>query len=473
MLKKQLFSPRLLFVSSACLAFFAAHLAHAQSLADPAAKSQTEASAQSDQISSDFATVTGPIVSILSSYDGAFGPAYKDHPDTAGAVGPNDVVDFVGAYVIVRQKITGRILRQQTQKQFWSALGVNPGTLNDPRIIYDPVSSRWYAVNAGPYIFLAVSRDSDPLHPWQAVVVSKIISGDLLPRIGVDANGLYVCAYGGVVSSLNTADCFVFPKADVLWTSARKLSVARMKTFTKLPYELFPATDFNPGKAPTDPEILLTRQGGQNVSSPIPMVLLLNKITWSGAAPIMSATQTVLTAMTYDTPGSALQPSEPPIRGAENHRFFNVFGVGTSVFAATGSKMNGRSGIEWFEVNSSGALLQQGAITDPSYDVLFPTVAVDKNRNLAIGYTKVSANQAASVYVSARLGTDPAGTLRAPALVAPGTAVYKCSANPVGWGTYSSTVLDPANPLVLWTFQEYANSSTPCRWATRWISFSL
>jgi hypothetical protein len=81
--------------------------------------------------------------------------------------------------------------------------------------------------------------------------------------------------------------------------------------------------------------------------------------------------------------------------------------------------MSGRSGIEWFELNSSGALLQQGAITDPNYDVLFPTVAVDKNRNLAIGYTKVSASEAASVYVSARLGTDPAGTLRAPALIAP------------------------------------------------------
>ena len=473
MLQDNLFSPRLLSLSFAFLALFMDSLAHAQSPVGAIANSQTETSTQPDKDGSDLATATGPVVKVLSSFDGAYGAAYKDHPDTAGAVGPNDVVDFVGAYFIVRQKSTGKILRQQTQKQFWSALGVNPGTLNDPRIVYDPVSNRWYAVSAGPYMFLAASRDSDPLHPWQAVVVSKIISGDLLPRIGVDVNGLYICGYGGMVNKVNTADCFVFPKADVLWTSVQKLSLARMKTFTKLPYELFPATDWNPGKGPADPEMFLTRQGGQNVSSPIPMVLLANKITWSGAVPTMSASQTVLTAMTYDTPGPALQPSGPPIRGAENHRFFNLFGVGTSVFAATGSKMNGRSGIKWFEVNSSGALLQQGAITDPNYDVLFPTVAVDKNRNLAIGYTKVSASEAASVYVSARLGTDPAGTLRAPVLVAPGTTTYKCSTNPVGWGTYSSTVVDPTNPLVLWTFQEYAHSSTACQWTTRWVSFSL
>ena len=272
MLQEKLFSPRLLSLSFAFLALFTNSLAHAQSPVGAIANSQTGTSIQLNtrpiarpiKDSSDLATAAAPIVNVLSSFDGAYGAAYKDHPDTAGAVGPSNVVDFVGAYFIVRQKITGRILQQQTQKQFWSALGVNPGTLNDPRIVYDPVSNRWYAVSAGPYIFLAVSRDSDPTHPWQAVVVSKIISGDLLPRVGVDVNGLYICGYGGVVNNVNTADCFVFPKADVLWTSTQKLSRTRMKTFTRLPYELFPATDFNPGKAPSDPEMFLTRQGGQN-----------------------------------------------------------------------------------------------------------------------------------------------------------------------------------------------------------------
>jgi len=472
MFYNRVISPRLFWLFSLTLVEFAAVQSRAQSALEVSA-SNYGTLRQADPNGAGAATTTGSIITVLNSYDGASGPAYKDHPDTSGAVGPNHVVDFVGAYYIVRDKATGKILSQRTQKQFWAGLGVSPGTLNDPRIIYDLLSNRWFAVSAGPYMFLAVSSDSNPLHGWQGVIVSKIISGDLLPRVGVDINGLYICGYGGLVNKVGTANCFIFPKADVLWGSTRKISLARMKTFTKLPYELFPATDFNPQKAPGDPEMFLTRQGGQNVSSPIPMVLLLKKVTWSGAVPAMSATQTILTAMTYDTPGSAFQPSQPPIRGAENHRFFNLFGFGTSVFAATGSKMNGRSAIEWYEVNSSGALLQQSAISDPNYDVVFPTVAVNANRDLAIGFTKVSATEFPSVYVAARLGTDPAGTLRAPVLVATGTATYKCSVNPVGWGTYSSTVVDPANPLVLWTFQEYSNSATACQWMTRWVSFSL
>ena len=411
-------------------------------------------------------------VKILNSYDGASGPGYKDHPDPSGAVGPNHVVDFVGADFIVRDKATGSILHQETQTQFWSGLGVAPGTLNDPRIIFDPVSQRWFAVSAGPNIFLAVSGDANPLNPWQGVVVSTIIQGDLLPRVGVDVNGIYVCGYG-VVNTTNTANCFVMPKSDALWSGATKISLARMKTFTNLPYELFPATDFNPNKAPSDPEIFLTRQGGQNVSSPVPFVLLMNKVTWTGAVPQMSATMTIPTAMMYDTPGSAPQPSGPPIRGVEDHRLFNVFGTGSSVFTATGSNINGRIGIVWFEVSAAGAIVQQGTIASPNYDALFPTIAADANRNVAIGFTKVSASEFASSYVAVRLSADAPGTLRAPVLLASGNAAYQCSANPVGWGTYSSTVVDPSAPLVLWTFQEYAHSSTSCQWSTRWVSFSL
>jgi hypothetical protein len=199
----------------------------------------------------------------------------------------------------------------------------------------------------------------------------------------------------------------------------------------------------------------------------------MNKVTWIGAVPHMSATISIPTAMMYDTPGSAPQPSGPPIRGVEDHRFFNVFGVGSSVFAATGTSVNGRIGIVWFEVSTAGAIVQQGSIASANFDALFPTIAADATGNVAIGYSKVSATEFASVYVASRQAADPPGTLGAPVVLAAGNSGYQCSTNPVGWGTYSSTVVDPSNPLVLWTFQEYAHSSTACQWSTRWVSFSL
>jgi hypothetical protein len=175
-------------------------------------------------------------------------------------------------------------------------------------------------------------------------------------------------------------------------------------------------------------------------------------------------------------PGDAIQPGgSPAIRGVENHRFFDVFASGGSIFSSQGSQINGRVGLEWFEVRvSDGALVQQGQLADPSYDILFPSLAADSNGNIGIGFTKTSATEFPSVYLSGRLSTDPLNTLMTPVLATAGTAGYSCPPNsPVGWGTYSSTMQDPSNPLTLWTFQEYANTASNCQWATRWVAFSL
>jgi hypothetical protein len=257
-----------------------------------------------------------------------------------------------------------------------------------------------------------------------------------------------------------------------------------MVSFTGLDFEMVPAIDLNPSKPVTAPEALLTRQGSQNATA-LPMVLVLQQITWSGSGCLtaggscsasISAAQNISTNFTYTTPANAVQPgSGQAIRGAEDHRFFDVFASGGSIFAAHGTEIGSRIGFEWFEVRiSDGTVLQQAQLSDPNADLIFPSVAVDSNGNLGIGYTKTSASEFPSVYLTGRLSTDPANTLRTPMLATAGTAAYACNLNnPVGWGTYSSTVQDPSNPLTLWTYQEYANNGNNCQWATHWVAFTL
>ncbi|MDB6100277.1 MAG: hypothetical protein JWO52_276 [Gammaproteobacteria bacterium] len=438
-------------------------------------------SAQSAPASATTLAVSSAAISVTAAFDGVSGPAYSDHPDLGGAVGPSHVVDFVGASFTVHDKSTGAILRQLTQTQFWTNAGVSPGTLLDPRLVYDPLAGRWYGVNAGPYAFLAVSAGSDPTGAWQGVTLSTAVSGDLLVKVAFDANGVYVCHYGGNTNAV----CYAIPKVDLLWGAQLAApTLARMATFTNLAFELVPAIDLDPGKPVTAAEALLTRQGSQNATN-LPMVLILNEITWSGGGCLtlnasctasMSGAQTIGTHFTYTTPGNATQPgSAPPIRGVENHRFMDVFASGGSVFAAQGSEIGGRVGFNWFEVRvSDGTLVQQGQLADPDYDVLFPTLAADANGNIGIGFTKISATEFPSVYLSGRLAGDPLNTLMTPVLATSGSAGYSCPpTSPVGWGTYSSTMQDPSNPLTLWTYQEYANSATACHWSTRWVAFSL
>ncbi len=433
---------------------------------------------------------SGGNVTILKSFDGVSGPGYKDHPDPSGAVGPDALVDFTGSAFAVRNKTTGTMLEQETQTQFWKNAGISPGPINDPRIIYDPLSSRWFAVESAPYDLLAVSMDSDPTHAWKAVILTKIVSGDLLERVGVDANGVYVCSFGKNTPPFE-AICFAIPIKDLLWSGKQSPLLSHMTTFPHLPFETFPAADFDPVKTAAAPEIFLTREGGQNGANS-PLVLLMEKVTWSGETAHISSTQRIPTSLFYTTPGNAIQPgsSSPFIKGREDHRLLDLVVSNGNVYGAFGTEINHRVGADWFEVRiSDGAVLQQSTIADPTYDMLFPTVAVDSKGDMAFGFTKTSATAYPSVYVAARTANDPLDRLETPVLAAGGTSAYSCpmglgmtwlghllklaTNNPVGWGTYSTTVQDASNPEVLWTYQEFGNSSRPCQWGTHWSAFII
>src|SRR5579864_6268985 len=73
--------------------------------------------------------------------DSAIGP--KATPDNVGAAGPEHVVDFTCANVVVHEKKTGDVLQRKTQVQFWKDLGFENVSPNDPRFMYDPLSARW------------------------------------------------------------------------------------------------------------------------------------------------------------------------------------------------------------------------------------------------------------------------------------------------------------------------------------------
>jgi hypothetical protein len=49
-------------------------------------------------------TTTEPGVTILTTFPGDTGPGPKDAPDNSGAVGPNHVVDFTNANVVIHDK---------------------------------------------------------------------------------------------------------------------------------------------------------------------------------------------------------------------------------------------------------------------------------------------------------------------------------------------------------------------------------
>src|SRR5262245_60131627 len=88
-------------------------------------------------------------VTIVSQFQADKGPGYrKSQPDAAGAVGPKHTVVLDDRGFVVQDKATGKVLQDFTQHDFW--LKVEPtGTFdlqaNDPRMLYDPITQRWFA----------------------------------------------------------------------------------------------------------------------------------------------------------------------------------------------------------------------------------------------------------------------------------------------------------------------------------------
>jgi hypothetical protein len=124
---------------------------------------------------------------------------------------------------------------------------------------------------------------------------------------------------------------------------------------------------------------------------------------------------------------------------------------------------------------SDGALLQEGFVDSPDYDYLVPTLAVDGKGNIGLGCTRTSEKEFPSVCVMMHAATDAAGTMRAPVLAVKGTTYFRAPAsgttNAIGWGNYSSTCIDPLDPTLIWTCQEYANSEVERQWGTAWAAF--
>lgn len=408
--------------------------------------------------------------------DSAIGP--KVCPDNVGAAGPKHVVDFTCANFVVHDKKTGKVVQQKTQVQFWKELGfdVHP---NDPRFMFDPLSGRWIGTIASDrvhHLFLAISTTSDPTEPWKGVQ-TPFDSPDFGFRAGVDKNGYYGCWWNRNSDIHKMMNCCAIPKEDLLAPGGPDLS--HVQIFTDLEIESFPETDLDPDKAPGAPEILLNREFGNSFAK-----MYLYRITWTGKTAAISTVQTIPLGRTYVSPNGssqknqAVQP-EPGarLRADEGRRTSCVYTHGGSLFTCNAAKreLTSRCGIFWCEVRKSdGAVVQEGLIDSPDCDYLAPTLAVDAKGNVGIGCTRTSASEFPSVCVMGRKASDPKGTMGEPVLGFKGTTVFAgLKPGAIPWGNYNSTCIDPSDGTLIWSYQEYAGSSTPGQFSTCWVAFRI
>ena len=125
--------------------------------------------------------------------------------------------------------------------------------------------------------------------------------------------------------------------------------------------------------------------------------------------------------------------------------------------------------IRWYEIDPganlrNSVIARKGIIGDPEVDVGWPSVATNASGVLFVTYSRASAP--ANEFLSAWVSTiQPGSTGDAELLVHAGAATYKASPGVERWGDYTAINRDPASPLNVAAFNQYAQS------AAQWQQF--
>ena len=400
-------------------------------------------------------------------------------PDTMGAAGPNHLVSFLNSEVGFFSKTTGvRLNPGVSLLDFWSPLiseNLLPSNVFDPKVLYDPGSSRFIAVTLdgslpadNSSILLAVSRTSDPTSGWNTWALPADGTGATwadFPGLGVDGNNIYITAnLFDAGDSFQNSKIFRVPKPQLLIVP--QVTTLSWTEFTNNGFNLQPAHSF--GAATT--EYFVTES---NTVIGNRRFLDLLAITGTPATLVPMGTVEV---STY--PVAALPSAQQTQIDTGDTRILNVVQRNGHVYAThtVSNATNTKTEVAWYEIvpSSPPALAQQGRVSDPARFYYYPSIAVNSNGDIALGFSGSSTTEFAGGFYTARSIADPAGFTQIVSTLKAGEGTYfkDLGSGQNRWGDYSATVVDPSDDLTFWTLQEYA--ATPINtWGTWWGKFHL
>jgi hypothetical protein len=143
-------------------------------------------------------------------------------------------------------------------------------------------------------------------------------------------------------------------------------------------------------------------------------------------------------------------------------------------FTVGGGLGQAGAAVRWFELRNTGGgwnLYQEGTQdTGDGNDRFMPSIAMDGNGNIALGYSVSSSAIHPAIRYATRLASDPLGTLQTEASLIEGGGSQTGSNR---WGDYSAMGIDPANDCTFWYTNEYYPVNSANQWKTRIGVFSL
>jgi hypothetical protein len=407
----------------------------------------------------------GPLFTVVGQTDTGSLP-----PDTNGAVSSSFIVTTVNDFLNIKDRRGNVLLSEDQNSVFWASL--NPGITTDSRARFDPYTQHFIITAesnvenpSNSRILIAISKTADPTAGFNLFSIpadpNQQHSIDF-PAVGYNKNWIVITAQ---VEAINGAtDSFqgvwVIDKASLLAGGP-----PRFTFFNEgLGSPIAPAETYDPNAE----EMWMLRQLEDG------SVLLLELIGPVGAEAINAVSAvapplpTAPTSTLFTLPQAGGTPTNFLVSGGANLESDCIFRNGSiwGVEQVVPVDSPTRTAVQWLQISATtGSLQSSGRIDDPTgnSDPIKASIAVNKNNDFLIGYTRFSPNSFPSAAYALHAASDPAGTIRDPVVYLAGQSPYFNTR----WGDYSYTQIDPLNDSDFWTVQEAASNVTSS-WVTFW-----
>ena len=409
-------------------------------------------------------------------------------PDTNGAVGATQYVQIVNTGFAVFDKASKAVVYGPVQSStLWSGFGGPCESDNDGDavVVYDKAAARWiitqFAVTATPYYqCVAISATSDATGAYYRYAFNYGSVFPDYPKLGVWPDAYYITFNMFTGNSFSGAKVCAYDRNAMLSGQAATQQCFQLSSSygSLLPADLDGATA-PPSGAPN----YLMNFGANKLN------LWKFHVDWSNSAnstlsgPLAIPVASFSAACSGGTciPQSGTKQKLDSLADRLMFRLaYRNFGnheslvVSHAVKVGT-SRQNPYTGVRWYEIRSPGAtpvVYQQSTYAPDTTYRWLGSVAMDKQGNMALGYSASSSSIHPAIRYTARLATDALNTMQAEASIVEGTGSQSGN-NLSRWGDYSAMTVDPVDDCTFWYTNEYLKTTGSFNWNTRLASFKF
>ncbi len=402
-------------------------------------------------------------------------------PDSNGVVGPNNFVEIVNQSFAVFNKSGTPIYGPVPTNTLWSGFGGGCQTNDDgdATVEYDKLANRWivsqFSVSTTPYLqCVAVSTTGDPTGSYNRYSFQYGNFPDY-PKLGVWPDAYYTTFNMFNGNSFAGPEVCAYDRTKMLaGQAATQQCFALSNSYgSLLPSDLDGSTPPPSGS----PNYVLSFATNS-------LQLWKFHVDWTTPASSSLTGPTTIPVASFSPacgggtciPQSGTTQQLDSLADRLMYRLaYRNFGDHESLVVDHSVTVGSSVGVRWYELrNPSGTPLvqQQGTYAPDASDRWMGSVAMDRNGDMALGFSVSSGSLHPGIHYTGRLSGD------APGVMTQGEGVILDGAgSQTGglsrWGDYTSMSVDPSDDCTFWYTNEYLSTNGSFNWQTRIGSFKL